>query len=334
MKKNKANIFSLVFHFFFVFFLGMSPLGIPVAFAANTIMSVNPNSGSYTVGGPVRVDLIIDGHGDTFNAAQATTTLSNNLLLTDLTLGDCNFSFVETPTTSSPAFTGVLLGGSSQKCTVYTLTIMPISTGTGTVMLSNAKVKEYKTAQDILASLQNGNYSLNPSTNGATSISIAPTIVNNQQNPLQGTTTASYSLSIKAVDNDNTPLSAATVVLDPPQSAQTVQTGNTTAPALQTATTDQNGIAQFTNVSKGVHTVVVQQNNTQVAKTVLNVNGTNHTMSLGVKAQKQPRNLTLIIISTILVVGVFMFFLIRYTSLFKVLMVGKKSSKETPKTTE
>lgn len=301
--KNKINIFSLVFHFLFVTVFALSPLVMPVAFAANTVMGVTPYSGTYTVGTPVNVDLVINGHGDTFNAAQATVALSNNLNLTGLTLGDCNFSYVKTPSVSNPAFVGVMLGSSSQKCTVYTLNILPLSTGTGTITLSNAAVKKYKTAQDALASLQNGSFTINPASNGTTSVSVSPTIVVIEPNP-----SSSYSLTVKAVNADNTPLAGVTVTLDGRQ----VEPGNNTdsAPALQTATADKDGIARFPDIPQGIHTVVVQHDSKQLAKTIFNVDGANHAMTLGIKSQEQPLDLTIIILGTILVLGI-IFFLIK-----------------------
>jgi len=299
MKKNKPIRFSLVFQFFLVTFLGLSPLGKPVAFAANTTMGVTPLSGTYEVGNPVHIDLAIDGHGDTFNAAQATVTLSQNLSLTDLTLGDCNFSFVATPTTANPSFAGVILGGSSQKCTVYTLTLLPLSTGTGIIAFSNTSVKGYPNAQETLVSTQNGTYTLTASATGGTAITPPPDTPAQQSLSANGT----YAITVQALNSDSTPISGAQVVLDPPEQTLTsppAQKQSTSAVSFshQTAMTDSHGNATFTNVLQGVHQAVVQADGKKLASNIFNATGTNHAIVLGLKEQKQA-NIPLIMLFAI-----------------------------------
>jgi hypothetical protein len=328
MKNKKISVFSLFFLSSLILFSLAFSLAAQRAFAASTVMSVNPNSGSYTIGSMNHIDLIIDGHGDIFNAAKATLTLSGNLSVSDLTLGDCNFSFVQTPSTADPSFTGVMLGGTSQKCTVFTLTVLPTATGNGTITLSNASVKAYKTAQDTLISLQNGTYTITPSSSGTTSITISPAMPQtSQQATVTSDPNSPYTMTLKVVNADNTPLVGAVISLDPSGSPQKT-TQNTTAPT-QTVTTDKNGYAQFTGLSKGLHTVVVKDANGQVAKNIFNVNGANHDLVLGMKTQKQPRNLTLIILGIILVLGILMFILIRYTALIKFVGKGKSTGTTT-----
>src|SRR5258708_18625126 len=88
------------------------------ALAANTTIGPSPEIGSY--GKPFTVNMVIDGHGEKFNAAQATVTLSSNLKVKDLTLGDCNFSFLHTPSAQDPSFAGIIISTYSTKCTAYT----------------------------------------------------------------------------------------------------------------------------------------------------------------------------------------------------------------------
>lgn len=351
---KKTNILSFILPFLIIGSIASSSLGISKVLAANTSMELNPGSGSYIIGSPITVNLIIDGHGDIFNAAKATVTLSPNLNATDLTLGDCNFSLVTTPTIANPSFTGVLLGTSSDKCTVYTLTLMPISAGTGTITLSNAEVKQFKTANDILTSLQNGSYSLIPASNEATSSPPSPTNTITQPTPAPQTSASNpYSLTIKAVNIDNTPLAGVTVILEssqvsqpvqaintptvilePSQMPQPVQEENNSALGLQTAITDKNGIAQFSNVPQGIHTVVVKREDKQLAKTVLNVDGPNRAMTLGIKSQNQPLklNFKIIFLVTLLVIGIIIFLFLRNPQYIKILTGGKNTDKEVPRT--
>src|SRR5207249_1544493 len=89
----------------------MLPLWLvaPAAHAASATMSIAPYTGSYTVGAPFSVDLVIDGKGEAFNAAEATVDVSSALQITNVILGDCHFSFIKTPTTTDPSFTGAIL---------------------------------------------------------------------------------------------------------------------------------------------------------------------------------------------------------------------------------
>jgi hypothetical protein len=111
------------------------------AYAASGTIGVSPTSGAiYTLSNLFSVDLVIDGHGDAFNAAQATVNVSTGAQIENLILGDCHFSYVTTPTTTDPSFVGVILGGSSKKCTVYTLVLNPTAQTT-TIDITNARLK-------------------------------------------------------------------------------------------------------------------------------------------------------------------------------------------------
>ena len=299
------------------------------ALAAGAVMGLTPNSGTYTVGTAFNADLTINGNGEAFNAAKATVAVSNNLYVKALTIGNCNFAYVLTPTITNPSFTGVILGGSSQNCTAYTLTLLPLSQGTGTITLSNSAVKSYPNAEDTLTSLQNGNYTINSSSSGISTIT-PPAQNQQQQNQEAVTQTSPYTLTVTALTGDNTPLTGVKVILDPPQPASSVsqtsptsQTPNTSSSLAintlseQTAVTDAKGVAVFTNLSEGVHQAVIENNGKKVAGQILNINGTNHTIALGIKTQKQPFNpisIITIALSAIIILTI-IFFLIRFTNL-------------------
>lgn len=140
-------------------------------------IKVTPASGSATLTTPLTVDLVVDGGGQAFNAAEATVTVSPNMSVTNLTAPTsdaCNLSYTGTPpSASNPSFAGAILSGSSTKCTVYTLTLTPTSAGTGTITISNASVKAYSTNNELFQSSQNGSYTLTMGSSTPT-----PTIVN------------------------------------------------------------------------------------------------------------------------------------------------------------
>lgn len=140
------------------------------AAAPNKTATINtiPSSANVTVGQIFNVDVVIDGGGQAFNAAQATVAVSSNLSIQSVTItasdsGGCNFIFVnknKTPTTTNSSFAGAILNGSSIKCTLYTLSLQAISTGTGTIFLTRASVKAFDTHNEILLSTLDGTYTI------------------------------------------------------------------------------------------------------------------------------------------------------------------------------
>lgn len=127
-------------------------------------MKLEPSSGDHLVGQTFQVALKIDGGGTLFNAAQVSMSTTPNLKIENLTFGDCGFALVESPTNTNPSFAGVILGGSSTSCTVYTLTVKALSVGDGKITLSNAKVKSYGNATEILSTITSGEYEIHAAT--------------------------------------------------------------------------------------------------------------------------------------------------------------------------
>jgi hypothetical protein len=142
-KQNTTKKILLCMMLLSVFFV------TPAAYAASGTMSITPYTGSHTLGTSFSVDLVIDGKGDAFNAAKATVAVSSGLQINNLILGDCNFSFIKTPTTTDPSFVGALLGSSSHQCTVFTLNVTPTTVGSATITLSDTSLKKYGTANTL-----------------------------------------------------------------------------------------------------------------------------------------------------------------------------------------
>lgn len=135
-------------------------------------IKISPPSASYNVGQQFSVNLIIDGGGQLFNSAQATITVSPNLIIRSLEIlpigsGGCNFTFVKssrTPTALDPSFAGGILNAASPGCTLYTLTLEAGSVGAGTISLTKAMVKAYTNSGEILLSSENGTYTISTPT--------------------------------------------------------------------------------------------------------------------------------------------------------------------------
>lgn len=131
-------------------------------------ISVAPSTGSFALGQQFLVNLVVDGGGQAFNAAQAAVAVSSNLTVVNLTVtpassGGCNFTFVNnknTPTATSPSFAGAILNGSSTSCIVYSMTLQANASGTGTITLTKGSVKAYVNSAEIFLSATSGSYTL------------------------------------------------------------------------------------------------------------------------------------------------------------------------------
>jgi hypothetical protein len=128
-------------------------------------ITVSPATSTLTVNAPTTVNVVVNGGGQAFNAAQATVAVSSNLTITGINTSPtnaCNFTYVSgsNPTTTNPSFAGAILSSSSTSCTVYTITVQPNTTGTGTITISNGSVKAYSDNSEIFTSATNGTYTL------------------------------------------------------------------------------------------------------------------------------------------------------------------------------
>lgn len=131
-------------------------------------ISAVPSTGTFAVGQQFTVNIVIDGHGQAFNAAESVVSVSNNFTVNNLAFvspssGGCNFTFINqasTPSVTNPSFTGAILNGSSEVCTLYTLTLTANALGSGGVTFSNNSVKAYSDSSELLASVTNGTYTV------------------------------------------------------------------------------------------------------------------------------------------------------------------------------
>ncbi|MEP7167568.1 MAG: hypothetical protein ABI758_06365 [Candidatus Woesebacteria bacterium] len=253
-----------------VCFLSLVP---PVAFAADATMSIVPDKGIYT--DTFKVNLELDGNGKLFNAAQATVSLSPNLEVEDLTIGNCNLSFLSTPDITNPSFRGVILGDTSQKCYVYTLTLLAKAKGEATIKLSNTSVIEYKSASNILTSSQNGAFTL---TAVSPKAGMKTESVASESAALQD-----YSLVIKILSREDKPVQTINVNLTPSLGGKSFS---------QNTSTD--GEAIFQKLTPGVYIASVGKGEDD-QKMIINVDGKNHFLTLSmrisdenIKSQKTP----------------------------------------------
>ncbi len=239
--------------------------------AAEASISVVPQSGSYSNGQVFTASIKIDGGGVPFNASKANVSVSQNLSVQSLTLGDCGFAFVETPSTSSLSYAGVILGDSSSSCTVYTMSLKVNGSGNGFVFISEGSIKAYKGAQEILEKVNNSSYTFGSSTSTANSVQATPTSA-----PL--TSSGGFKLytvvyGIAASESDTSDMK---VILDPGQPNQMMMSVEALSdnPSVLAAT--------FENVPEGVHEVEVLKNDASISKQIVNVEGPSREINLGV----------------------------------------------------
>ena len=277
---KKVKIRALLFFFAVIFFLTAANN----ASAESGSIFLSPQTGNYSVGQVFSVSTKIDGGGSPLNAAKATVNLSSNLTINDLTLGDCGFAFVKTPTKDNPSFTGVILGGSVTSCTLYTVGVRALSAGSASISFSGASIKSYPRASEILSIAQSGFYNIgqplfgNTNTSSVATAQTSPTLA-----PQMGSNGLSYyTISFTTTLPSGVPPASVKIVLDPKQSNETVYT------PPQNQTTSNTVTATFENVPQGIHTITVNNvYGNPIAKQVLNAEGTNKNLTFGTTI-KQP----------------------------------------------
>jgi len=263
-----------------------------------------PDKGNYSVGQTFTTSIIINGEGTAFNAAKVNIVPSENIQIQDIILGDCDFAFVNTPTINSPSFTGVILGDSSTKCTVYTLTLKALSSGQEYLSLSNGSVKAYKKSTEILSSLKNGVYTMSGSSNTqANSTSGAGRLIERLNKPqVEGNTGSDYKVIFGVKNEDGSPLPGTMVVLVSQESKEYRELS------------DAQGIVEFSNIPKGIYKVKTVFKDGKTSEKVLNIDGANKTIALGVQAKKKAfdyRWLLLLLIPLLFGVTVFIYLRIK-----------------------
>lgn len=246
------------------------------SYAASGTISVVPASGTYQKGQIFTAAIKVDGGGTKFNAAKASVAVSQNLSVQSVTLGDCDFAFVNTPSIGSLAFAGVILGGSTDNCTVYTMNLKATNSGTGFVFLSDGSIRSYKGAEELLSKMNNSSYVFDDATaggNSGNSVAAAPTPTQAPLTLADGTKLYTLVYNIDSLDKNASSLQ---VALDPGTPAQMLTTPS------QSKDNPTLFAAIFENVPQGVHAITVLDNEKPVSKQIVNIAGQNREITLGV----------------------------------------------------
>lgn len=238
------------------------------AYATGATMSVFPKTGIFN--DEFKADIVIDGNGDKFNAAEADVVLSDGLAVKEIILGDCNFSFLKTPIVQAPSFSGIILSSYSTKCTAISLILVPTTRMDATVTLSNASVRRYGDAVDMLSAKSGASYSLTASKK-------MPEIVNEDStiNLKKGL----YTVSIKILSSDQSLREKANVEIN-----------SVSDKSVKRAVADNDGIARFSNLQSGIYDVVVSASGKKIGEAIVNVSGNNPILSFGINLDTQTGN--------------------------------------------
>lgn len=262
--------------------------------AGSATIYTSPASGNRNVGEKFSVDLVVDGGGTAFNAAKLNVSVSNNLVIKDITLGNCDFAFVTTPTVNNPSFVGAILGGSSLKCNVYTMILQVREVGNGYIVLSNGSIKAYSKATEIFSFAKNSVFVLNPSSTGVQSL-----VIDQTQAALLQTTPNSYGIVLTIKNQDGATLPGAVVDI----SYQNTDKSKNLQSVLSQST-NTNGVVQFANLRKGTYIVKAQYQGKLLAEKVINLNDQNRVVALGIQAKSTGINILwiIIIVATMIIV--------------------------------
>lgn len=279
-------IFPIVFSISFL----ILPFFVNIANAASGSISVVPKNGSYSIGDTFEVNIKVDGGGEAFNAVKANVSISENLKIQRLTLGDCGFAFVQTPTVSSPSFAGVILGGSKNSCTVYSISLIVTAPNNAFVYLSDGSIKSYNGANEIMNKVENSSYTVSSSSQGneKTLTAVEPT-----HPPITSADGEKMYSLVYTISADPSKSSDIVVVLDP---NLPTQMQSQVSPALQDRTVLS---AVFDNVDEGVHTIEVREGGNILSSEVVNLSGDNREINLGVQPKNPPVNLLVVAVAAL-----------------------------------
>ena len=275
--------------------------------AAGGSIVLSPVSGSFSAGSTITTEVKIDGGGIPFNAAKATVKLQPNQNIQDLIIGNCDFSFIKTPTISDPSFVGVLLGDSRDSCIAYSLTFTAYTAGIQGITLSDGSIKAFQGAYELLTGLTDASFTItgNSQSNSISSTPITPTTAPTRTQDGQ----RQYSVKYSFIVPEQIDVTEVTALLDAqlPTETKVLAQPKNGSPARLSAT--------FENVLEGVHTLKALHKGKILAEQIVNVTGDNKDIVLGSSVTPKSNTLLWIIVALILIfsgLGVGTFFVYKH----------------------
>lgn len=134
------------------------------------VISIDPQSGVYSVGQKFAARVVIDGGMENLSGARATIGVSPNLAIDSLTLttsnaNGCNFIFtnpMQKPNAQNLSFSGILTDTNMHTCSLYTVVLTALSTGNASIYISDADVLSAAKGQSIFKEAKNANFVITP----------------------------------------------------------------------------------------------------------------------------------------------------------------------------
>ena len=194
------------------------------------------------------------------------------------------------------SFVGVILGGSSSKCTVYKLTLQVIRTGQGYITLANGSVKSYPKALEIFSSSKNSTFALSPSSNNQQAMSNLAT-PQSSETPQNNLSFYNIILNIKNENGASVPGALVNVEYQGLEKNQSIFQS-------LAQTTNATGTVEFTNIPKGVYKIKAVYQGKVLAENILNVGGTSKSIILGIQAKQTFNPIWIIILLIVIFVAV------------------------------
>lgn len=137
---------------------------------SSAIISIDPQSGVYSVGQKFAANVLIHGGVEDFSGAKASIGITSNLTVDSLTLttssaNGCNFIFtnpMQKPSIKSLSFYGILTDTNVRSCTLYTIILTATSPGNASIYINDADVLSGKNGQSIFKEAKNANFIITP----------------------------------------------------------------------------------------------------------------------------------------------------------------------------
>lgn len=134
------------------------------------VISIDPESGVYSVGQTFAARVLIDGGVEKFSGAKASIGVSPNLtvnsvIITPADAGGCNFVFTNPelkPTTKHLSFYGILTDATSSSCSLYTMTLTPKTAGNASIYITSGDVLSDTNGNTIFKEAKNANFTITP----------------------------------------------------------------------------------------------------------------------------------------------------------------------------
>ncbi len=120
------------------------------------VISISPSTGTFKINQEFSVNLEVNGGSQALDSVKANVAVSPNLKIISLSVtpsssNGCSFTFPNeqnAPSINNPSFEGILPTTPTTSCTLYTMTLLPTTTGEASITISNAEATSPNSANE------------------------------------------------------------------------------------------------------------------------------------------------------------------------------------------